>query len=70
VINFDINNYDLDQLLSIDSCHPTGNHSKRLKQSHTSATTCEPKSSLDKINSADPQLDGTSSNMTAVVLDL
>jgi len=64
VTNFDINNYDLDQILSIDLCHPTKNHPKRLKQNHTSATTCEPKSCLDKINSADAQLDGTSSNMT------
>jgi len=70
VTNFDINNYDLDQILCIESCQPTGNHSKRLKHNHTSATTCEPKSCMDKINSGDTELDGTSSNMTAsVVLD-
>ena len=63
--NFDINNYDVNKILSAESFRLTGNHSKRLKLTETSATKRLPKSCLQKINSVDPQIDATSPNMDA-----
>ena len=66
--NFDINNYDVNKILSAESFRLTGNHSKRLKLAETSATKRLPKSCLQKINSVDQQMDATSPNMTASVV--
>ena len=66
--NFEISNYDVDKILWAESSRPSGNHSKRLKLTETSASKRLPKTCLQEINSVDPQMDATSLNMTASVV--